>query len=199
MLKYPRVGITVKTDLDQKDAVIDEILTILRKAGARICPDLDRMGKMKGKDIEPFTALKDIDLLIVLGGDGTILRTVRELENFSVPILAINLGVVGFMAEMSIEEAAVLLPRFLRGEGVIDERSVLRVKAMRNKKKLFEGCVLNEAVISQGSIARLMDLRTTVNDEELRKQLRNAGPHQAAQYSWKRTVDLFLGILPVHA
>jgi NAD+ kinase len=68
---------------------------------------------------------------------------------------------------MNLDEAADLIPDFLKGTGIIEERSVLHVTALRGKKKLHEGFVMNEAVISQGSIARLIDLRTTVNGEEL--------------------------------
>jgi len=168
MLTYPRVGLTVKSDLDSKDTAVRTIVKILKGCGAHVCADHSRVSDIPGsKGMETFTCMDDIDLLIVMGGDGTILRAVRELENFSVPILCINRGGVGFLSELDMHEAAEFLPRFLKGHGVIEERSVLRVRATRGKKKLYEGFVLNEAVISQGSIARLMDLRTTVNGEEL--------------------------------
>ena len=168
MLAYKRVGITVKSALDRKDSAVVEIAAILTKAGASVCVEEKRVADMGDvKEIKTFSCTADIDLLLVLGGDGTILRAVRELQNFSVPILSVNRGDVGFLAEMNLEEAAELIPEFLKGKGVIEERSVLHVTALRGKKKLHEGFVLNEAVISQGSIARLMDLRTTVNGEEL--------------------------------
>ncbi len=168
MLKYKRVGITVKSDLDQKDDSLQAIISAVRASGAE--PLLDR-GRSKGlpsaKGLPAFTSPKEIDLLLVLGGDGTILRSVREFQDFSIPILTINRGNVGFLAEMSVDEVSELLPKFLSGAGILDERSVLRVVAKREKKILIDAFVLNEAVISQGSIARLFDLRTTVNNELL--------------------------------
>ncbi len=151
MLKYKRVAITVKSDFPGKGAAVKNVMKLIRDCGAEALPD----------------ATDNIDLLLVLGGDGTILRAMRELKDFSIPILSVNRGDVGFMAEMDMGEAAAMIPRFLEGKGVIEERSVLHVCAERGKKKIYEGCVLNEAVISQGSIARLMDLRTMVNGEEL--------------------------------
>ncbi len=168
MLKYRRIGVTVKSDLAERDEVLESVLSIAQKSGAEVCVDKERVkGLTCAKGLSGFSSTKDIDLLLVLGGDGTILRSVRELQNFSVPILSINRGNIGFLAEMSVEEIDGLLPEFLAGKGVIDERSVLRVTARRKEKVLTDGFVLNEAVISQGSIARLIDLKTTVNDEPL--------------------------------
>ena len=168
MLTYPRVGITVKSDLSERDAVLKTIIAIVQKSGATVCVDTQRVqGLSCTKGMPGFRSMKDIDLLLILGGDGTILRSVRELQNFSVPILTINRGNVGFLAEMSVDEVSKLLPKFLTGHGEIDERSVLHVVAKRKGKVLCDGFVLNEAVISQGSIARLFDLKTTVNGEDL--------------------------------
>ncbi|MSR87126.1 NAD(+)/NADH kinase [Candidatus Peribacteria bacterium] len=168
MTTYSRIGITVKSDLSEKDEMLKSILSIIKKAGAHAHVDMPRVKGLKSaKGVPEFTCTEDIDLLLVLGGDGTILRSVRELQNFSVPILTINRGNIGFLAEMNAEEVPELLPKFLRGEGVIDERSVLRVVAKRKSKILADCFVLNEAVISQGSIARLFDLKTMVNGEPL--------------------------------
>lgn len=168
MPPYTRVGVTVKSDLDHRDEVVQAVLKILRAAGVDICIDAKRADTIPGsKDCDRYETGKDIDLLLVVGGDGTILRAVREMQSFSTPILSINRGAVGFLAEMSMDEAPTLLPRFLRGEGIKDERSVIHVSAHRGDEELVKGFVLNEAVISQGSIARLIDLRTTVNGEEL--------------------------------
>jgi NAD+ kinase len=89
------------------------------------------------------------------------------MDDFSVPVLTVNRGAVGFLAEMTVEEAPLLLPQFLKGEGWTEERRVLDVCAKRGEKILYDGFVLNEAVISQGSIARLVDLKTTVAGEDL--------------------------------
>lgn len=114
-----------------------------------------------------FTGKEKIDLLLVLGGDGTILRTIREFADLNVPILSVNKGTVGFLAELTLAEADEMIPKFLKGEGTIEERSLLEITATSGKKKIFEGRVLNEAVVSQGAISRLIDLETRVNGEPL--------------------------------
>lgn len=168
MLKYRRIGITVKSDFSEKDDILKDVLTIIKAAGAHASIDRERTAGLPcAKGLPAFSSTKDIDLLLVLGGDGTIFRSVRELQNFTVPILSINRGNIGFLAEMGIGEVPRLLPEFLEGKGVIEERSVLHIVALRDNKRLSDGYVLNEAVISQGSIARLFDLKTTVNGEPL--------------------------------
>jgi len=167
-LAYRRIGITVKSDLDERDSAVKEVLKILEKEGATALLDEKRCGNLpSAKGIATYKEEKDIDLMLIIGGDGTILRAVRELCDYTIPILSINRGAVGFLAEMNMSEAKELLPRFLKGEGVMDERSMLHVTVARGKKKLFEGEVINEAVISQGSIARLVNLRTRINGEDL--------------------------------
>ncbi|MBI1813193.1 NAD(+)/NADH kinase [Candidatus Peregrinibacteria bacterium] len=168
MPPFRRIGVTIKSDLTERDSVVEKILDILQNCHVEVLLDAERcLHVAQHKHVSSFTEEKDLDLLVVIGGDGTIFRTVRELKDFSIPLLTINRGAVGFLAETDVDEAAEVLPRLLSGEGILDERNVLAVCAKRGKKILFEGCVLNEAVLSQGTIARLVDLRTRVNDEEL--------------------------------
>ncbi len=140
---------------------------ILKKAGATVLLDPKRCVLPELKEYAAYTTPMDVDVLVVLGGDGTILRAVREMDDFSVPMIGVNRGTIGFLAEMDIDNTEKLLPEFLHGKGMIDERSLLHVKAVRGKKVLWEGHVLNEAVISQGAISRLIDLQTTVNRDPL--------------------------------
>lgn len=168
MLRFNRIGVTVKSDLNERDQAVRNIIAILKKAGAEVCLDAKRCSALQSaRGVPRFEHEEHIDLLIVIGGDGTILRAVRELRDFRIPILSVNRGAVGFLAETNIEDAEKLLPPLLQGKGILEERSLLRIEARRKKKVLFSGSVLNEAVISQGSIARLMDLQTSINGEQL--------------------------------
>jgi NAD+ kinase len=165
---YQRIGITVKSDLRGDADLLRKIVRIIRTAGCTPFIDAKRMrGLPCAKGCKTFSMSSHIDVLIVVGGDGTILRAVRELHPLSIPILSINRGTVGFLAEMSATDVATLLPRFLRGDGDIDRRSVLHVTARRGKKIFLDGYALNEAVIAQGSIARLIDLRASVDGHPL--------------------------------
>jgi NAD+ kinase len=166
MLRYPRIGLTAKSGLEDREGAVSSILAILHEAGATVLLDPARFDR-GGSPSSFYRAGTDIDLLVVLGGDGTILRAVRELADFRVPILSINRGIIGFLAEIDLAEASTILPRLLEGDGVLEERSVLHVQAKRHEGILFQGYALNEAVIAQGSIARLVDLATAINGEPL--------------------------------
>lgn len=168
MTQYKKIGITVKSGLHFSDEALQKIRAILEKEGVQIFRDAKRIqGIGEDTSIPPYASVADVDLILVVGGDGTVLRTVRELENFHTPILSINKGTIGFLAEIEYDEIDEILPRLLQGEGIIDKRGTLRITIERDGKVLQEGFALNEAVIAQGTIARLVDLKTFVNNEEL--------------------------------
>ncbi|PIR54225.1 NAD(+) kinase [Candidatus Peregrinibacteria bacterium CG10_big_fil_rev_8_21_14_0_10_42_8] len=168
MSTFKRIGVTVKSGLDDKCQTVDSIITILQGAGAEVFMDSKRKGGLEcATNLPEFSDESEIDLLVVIGGDGTILRSVRELSDCTTPILSVNRGRVGFLAEIEFDEAAELIPQLLSGDGVIDERKLIDVVAMRGKEVILEGFALNEAVIAQGTIARLVDLKATVNGEDL--------------------------------
>ncbi len=166
-MKFRTVGITARSDIDEREISLKRVTTILKNAGATVLVDGKRCGIPALKEYKHYKSVKELDLLVVLGGDGTILRAVREMDDFSVPIASVNRGTIGFLAEMDIDQVEEVLPKFLAGKGKVEERSLLHVKAMRGNKVLWEGCVLNEAVISQGAISRLIDLKTCVNGDPL--------------------------------
>ncbi len=166
-LKYRKIGITARSDISNKDAVLVEVVDIVEKAGGIVFLDAKRCHIPELKNRKTFKSCKQIDLLLVLGGDGTILRAVREIDDFNTPILSVNRGTVGFLSEMTLQQAPDLIPHFLKGKGTVEQRSMLEIHATRGRKKLWSGMVLNEAVVSQGAISRLIDLKTSVNGDTL--------------------------------
>ncbi|UPA22052.1 NAD(+)/NADH kinase [Candidatus Peribacteria bacterium] len=165
---YSKIGLTIKPHLTDKEDTIASILAILRTEGAEVFVDRVNIGECESvKDLPSISPDVQLDALLVIGGDGTILRSVRQLTQFSVPIIGVNRGAVGFLAEVTMKEADTLLPLLLRGDGVMDERSMLTVTVERGGNNIFQSYALNEAVISQGTISRLLDLKTNVGKEHL--------------------------------
>ena len=107
----------------------------------------------------PNSALyREMDVIIVLGGDGSILSAARYCLSSGIPILGINLGRLGYMAEMEADEID-MLSKLFEGDYRIEERSMLDVSVYRKGKQLVNrASALNDAVISNGSIARMVDL-----------------------------------------
>ncbi len=165
---YRTVGITARSDISDRARTLKHVIRIVEECGSKVLLDPKRcMLPEYKKTHKPFKSCSEIDLLLILGGDGTILRAVREIDDFSVPILSINKGTIGFLAELSLGETESMLPYFLRGKAKVEERSLLEITATRGKKTLWKGRVLNEAVVAQGAISRLIDLQTSVNGDPL--------------------------------
>ncbi len=107
----------------------------------------------------------EADILIVLGGDGTILEAGRRAAQRGIPILGINLGRLGYMAELEMSELDQL-SRLFRGDYRIEERAMLRVELLNAGGELRAFCdALNDAVISNGSVSRMIDLELCEGEE----------------------------------
>jgi NAD+ kinase len=107
------------------------------------------------------------EMIIVLGGDGTLLSVARLVGSHEVPILGVNLGGLGFLTEIRLEELYRVLERVIQGDFVTDERVVFHAAVIRRGERLAEFIVLNDAVINKGALARIIDLETTINGEYL--------------------------------
>jgi NAD+ kinase len=102
-------------------------------------------------------ALLGADMLVCFGGDGTILHAAKYADACGVPILGVNMGSVGFMAELEHSELQ-FLKRLTTGMYSIERRMMLDVKVQRGSKTLFRELALNDAVITKGAVARVIDL-----------------------------------------
>lgn len=139
---------------------------ILEQAGVEtmVClpftPD-DGGGKLELPAQLPLTpmdeALRQADMLICFGGDGTILHAAKDANRYQVPILGVNMGSVGFMAELESGELN-LLSRLNDGKYTIEERIMLDVCVRREGKTVFTDTALNDAVITKGAVARVLNL-----------------------------------------
>ena len=110
----------------------------------------------------------DTVLIVVAGGDGTILRTVHAVAGHSIPIVAVNLGRVGFMSELRVEEAAERLPGYLNGDVRVERRMMLRAVVTDGRgDHILTADALNDVVVGRGGVARLLDIDTVVDGEFL--------------------------------
>lgn len=106
-------------------------------------------------------------LVVVLGGDGTLISVARLFSGKGVPIVGVNLGSLGFLTEITVEELYPLLELCLKDEQKISERMMLEVTVYRDKKEISKMCVLNDIVINKGALARIVDLEARINDNLL--------------------------------
>lgn len=103
------------------------------------------------------------DLVVVLGGDGTLISTARIIGERNIPILAVNLGSLGFITEITLDELYPALEKCLSGNFRISERLMLQAVVERDNREMASHLVLNDVVINKGALARIVDLKTRVN------------------------------------
>lgn len=119
------------------------------------------------KRVEPEEVGKGADLIIVLGGDGTLLSVSRNSVGREIPILGVNLGGLGFLTEISVDELQKMFSDLLSGKMSVSNRMMLNVKVERQKESVLEFHVLNDAVITKDALARIIEIETYVDDEYL--------------------------------
>ncbi len=143
-------------------AVLDEIkLTVLLEQEAAALAG-------KPKLAHPLVEIgKEADLIIVLGGDGTILRVARELEWSATPILGVNLGNLGFLTSVRGDTLQAPVRAILQGKYEVSERQTLQTALFRAGKRQVAHRALNDVVISRGAFSRIVRLRLSVDGELL--------------------------------
>ena len=146
-----RVALEARRILNNAGAETALCLPFAPRKGDRL--DLPRQVKLGSMEEE----LKRADVLLCFGGDGTILHAARDATLHDVPILGVNMGSVGFMAELERGELS-LLTLLAAGEYRTEERMMLSVRVLRGEKVLSEDLALNDAVISKGSMARVAEM-----------------------------------------
>jgi len=107
------------------------------------------------------------DLIISLGGDGTLLNIAPLVERPEVPILGVNLGGLGFITEVAVDELEAVLSKTLDGDYEVEKRMTLEIRVNRKKTRQHKFRVLNDAVITKGARSRIIDLETYVGDDYL--------------------------------
>lgn len=107
---------------------------------------------------------REVEFVIALGGDGTILEVAKHMAQADTPVLGVNLGHLGFLTEIELPDLYDALPRFLRGEYIVEERMMLEAQVSESGAKLGRFLVLNEAAITKGPFARMIALDLYIND-----------------------------------
>ena len=162
------IGIYVKKD-PEASAKADSLESWLMEQGlAVVRQDSHHPGQADvGISEDVDTAPEDIDVVVVLGGDGTFLSAVRWIHNSPIPILGVKFGEVGFLAETTADNLLPAVQMVLENRFSIRERMQLSVKVMREKTTLSGGRVFNDVVINKGTLARLADIETWVDGNYL--------------------------------
>lgn len=163
------VGVVVKPNHKEAWATACELSEWLEKRGIALIgkphEEAERVNTEKC-DIDAVRAEKfksEADLIVVLGGDGTMISTARLTGSREVLVLGINYGSLGYLTEFRIEEMFEALEEILAGHYEIDRRVMLEVKHQRGEEVIGKGRVLNDVVINKAALARIIEIEVSLN------------------------------------
>ena len=165
MVPWKRIGVCLKAGQGATAPVLASVLEAARESGLDAVLESEaalQAGAAEGHTLEEVADLADV--LVVLGGDGTVLAAARAIGPRAVPLVGINLGRLGFLADIPASDAGTTLRRLLGGEYALQERARLEVVTREGEREVKSGLVLNDAVFSKGpEVARLIDIETRVD------------------------------------
>ena len=160
-----RVGLVAKPDAAQAQAVILRLLDWFGGRDVTVVVEKETAGLVPAAAVA--TARKNdlpgqVDLVVVLGGDGTLLSMARAIGDLGVPILGVNLGGLGFLTATTLDEMLPALETLLAGGMEIEERMMLDARLVRGGQLLGEYVALNDVVITKSAMSRIIDLSVSV-------------------------------------
>ena len=150
-----KVHIVTNTQKDKDRSVTEAIVRELLDLGVEVSSDVPSVADafQSVNFRETAEGIETCDIVLSVGGDGTILRAAKKASEEEKPILGVNMGKVGFLAEVEPVEVT-LLNRLVDGKYTVDERMMLDCKVVRNGKVCFSCSALNDVVISHGAVSR---------------------------------------------
>jgi NAD+ kinase len=160
------VGLVAKFEEPKAAEIATWLVPWLKENGKRVLVETN-VARAGGRVCSKKEMARRADLIVVLGGDGTLLSIARLVERPRVPILGVNLGGLGFITEVAVDELEEVLGRILAGKYAAEKRMTLEIKVHGKTGKARKFRVLNDAVIAKGARARIIGLETYIGKEYL--------------------------------
>jgi len=172
MSTIKRIGIVLKPHQPDALKTICDLVTWLGERGIALSagPEVERerIEHATGcpvEAVEPEKLASTVDLILVLGGDGTMIATARLMGDQEIPVLGVNYGGLGYLAEFRIEELYTALEAILSGNYRLDQRVMLAVELFRGSSSVTNNRVLNDVVINKSALARIIEIEAYLNQQ----------------------------------
>ena len=170
---FKRVALVGKFQSDGISKVLDQLSELAKIQG---CSTWIEEGTAKFTKNEHLPTIKvnemqgNIDVVIVIGGDGTLLGVGRHLAGANIPVIGINMGRLGYMTDIPLQEVSSILPQMLAGFYESDSRDLLVASVIRNGEITHQGLALNDVVVNRSSLTGMVELTVKVNDSFMYNQ-----------------------------
>ena len=167
-------GIISKPQKTELETVLPELLGWMRGRGWECVLDVESAAYFRGADgtategsgVErPLMPELRPDVVVVLGGDGTLLAAARAFARTGTPLLSVNLGSLGFLTEVPLSDLYATLEAWIAGTGVIEERSLMRAEMVCAGRHALQWDALNDVVLAKGTIARMADFMVQIDGQ----------------------------------
>jgi NAD+ kinase len=170
MVKESKViAVIAKAHHPRLPEVLEGVAAWARQWKIQLLLDRETAGRFRGRlpSMSQASLAKRADLLLVLGGDGTLLSAARAINERQIPILGVNMGSMGFLTEFTLDELLPALEAIRAGEYEVEDRIMLTVELIRRRRVVSRYTALNDCVINNGALARMTDLDITVDDQHV--------------------------------
>jgi NAD+ kinase len=160
---YKTIGVVAKTMHPMLPDLMRKIVAWTKADGCRFItnesiPDVSQVVQVDGETFQ-----NESDLIMILGGDGTFLAGGRLALRRDIPILGVNLGTLGFLTEITVEELFPVLELVRSGKVLLETRPLVGTRVKKDNEVLFEGHVINDTVIAKASVARMLEIETRID------------------------------------
>ncbi|MGH7279869.1 MAG: NAD(+)/NADH kinase [Candidatus Rokuibacteriota bacterium] len=163
-----RIGIVIKQDASEATGVVAGLVDWLGKRNLAVALEKETAELVPGTAATAVTKADlptQVDLMIVLGGDGTLLSMARAVGDVGVPLFGVNLGDLGFLTTTTRDEMYTALEALLSGRMAVEERMMLRARVRRGGERLAEHVALNDVVIMKSAMSRIINLAVSVDGQ----------------------------------
>lgn len=163
-----KIGIVAKAHIEEPIEITRKLVKWFDEKGIEVFVEKD-LGEQIGhpNSVEQAEMPELVDVILVFGGDGTFLGMARLACKHGTPILGINLGGLGFLTEVTVDELYPMMQRIIDGEYDVEERHMLLTSIYRGKENIGTYEALNDVVINKGAVARIIDLEIYIDDSHV--------------------------------
>lgn len=165
-MKSKSIGILTKPKFPEVKTTLQGVVAWIRTRNINVVLDntsATLLGEQGG--LQKTQLAKKADVLLVLGGDGTMLNAARLAGERGIPILGVNMGGLGFLTEVRLDNLFPSLERVFANEYVLEERLMLSTHIHRHGETVAQGVVLNDVVVSKGTLARMIEMKISIQGQ----------------------------------